>query len=162
MPRIWRIATQGPSWRADDLSGMGAAHDPGRWNSLGMPVVYASSSIALACLETVVQLTGDQGLPLQRWLVAIDAPLDVWQESITLDPAQLPGWDGTPAEPPSSRWGDRWLREQSSLMALVPSVIAPEERNVLINPAHPAARHLVATVVRPWTDDSRPTPSVRR
>ena len=59
MTRLWRIATQGPSWRADDLSGQGAANDPERWNSMGLPVIYASTSIALACLETVVHFTGD-------------------------------------------------------------------------------------------------------
>ena len=42
-------------------------------------MVYASTSIALACLETVVRVTGDQGLPLRRWLVAIDGPAEHWQ-----------------------------------------------------------------------------------
>ena len=143
MTRLWRIATQGPSWRADDLSGQGAANDPGRWNSMGLPVIYASTSIALACLETVVHVTGDQGLPLRRWLVAIDVPAEHLQQRLSLEPAQLPGW------------GDRWLLGQGSLIALVPSVIVPEECNALINPAHPGASNLVPTVIRPWTYDSR-------
>lgn len=153
--RLWRIATQGPSWRADDLSGQGAAIDPGRWNSLGMPVNYTSTSIALACLETVVHITGDQGLPLRRWLVAIDVPAVHWRQRLYLEPGQLPGWDATPAARSSRGWGDRWLQKQSSLIALVPSVIVPEERNALINPAHPGAGSLEATVIRPWTYDSR-------
>lgn len=153
--RLWRIATQGPSWHADDLSGQGAANDPGRWNSLGVPVIYASTSIALACLETVVHVTGDQGLPLRRWLVAIDVPAEHWQQRLSLEPAQLPGWDDTPAGRSSRRWGDQWLLGQVSLLALVPSVIVPEERNALINPNHPGAGSLVATVIRLWTYDSR-------
>ena len=155
MQRIWRIATQGPSWRADDLSGQGAARGPGRWNSEGVPVVYASTSIALACLEMVVHITGDQGLPLRRWLVAINVPALDWQQRISLEPDQLPGWAATPAGTSSSGWGDHWLLGQSTLIALVPSVIVPEERNVLINPAHPGLSSLVATVVRPWTYDAR-------
>jgi len=153
--RLWRIATQGPTWRADDLSGQGAANDPGRWNSQGMPVVYTSTSIALACLETVVHITGDQGLPLRRWLVAIDVPAEHWQQRVSLNAAQLPGWDATSAGRRSRDWGDRWLLERGSLIALVPSVIVPEERNALINPAHPGASSLVTTVIRPWTYDSR-------
>lgn len=153
--RLWRIATQGPSWRADDLSGQGAASDPGRWNSLGLPVIYASTSIALACLETVVHVTGDQGLPLRRWLVAIDVPAEHWQQRRSLEPAQLPGWDASPAGRSSRSWGDRWLLGHNSLIALVPSVIVPEEQNALINPAHPSASTLVASVIRPWTYDSR-------
>ena len=155
MQRLWRIATQGPSWRADDVSGLGAANDPGRWNSLGLPVIYTSTSIALACLETVVHVTGDQGLPLRRWLVAIDVPAEHWQKRLSLEPAQLPGWDATPAGTSSRGWGDRWLLGQGSLIALVPSVIVPEECNALINPAHPGASSLVPTVIRPWTYDSR-------
>lgn len=145
--RLWRIATQGPSWRADDLSGQGAANDPGRWNSLRLPVIYTSTSIALACLETVVHVTGDQGLPLRRWLVAIDVPAKHWQQRLS--------WDATPAGTSSRGWGDRWLLGQGSLIALVPSVIVPEECNALINPAHPGASSLVPTVIRPWTYDSR-------
>ena len=153
--RIWRIATRGPTWRADDLSGSGSAQDPGRWNSSGVPVVYASTSIALACLETLVHLSGDQGLPLQRWLVAIDIPVDHWQQRISLNPDDLRGWDATPPEIASKAWGDRWIGRQQSLLAAVPSVIVPEEQNVLINPAHPGLRDLQAIVIRPWTYDSR-------
>lgn len=155
MQRLWRIATQGPSWRADDLSSQGAANDPGRWNSRGLPVIYTSTSIALACLETVVHVTGDQGLPLRRWLVAVDVPAEHWQQRLSLEPAQLPGWDATPAATSSRGWGDRWLLGQGSLIALVPSVIVPEECNALINPAHPGASSLVLTVIRPWAYDSR-------
>ena len=155
MQRLWRIATQGASWRADDLSGQGAANDPGRWNSRGLPVIYTSTSIALACLETVVHVTGDQGLPLRRWLVAVDVPAEHWQQRLSLEPAQLPGWDATPAATSSRGWSDRWLLGQGSLIALVPSVIVPEECNALINPAHPGASSLVLTVVRPWAYDRR-------
>ncbi|MFZ9752497.1 MAG: RES domain-containing protein [Cyanobium sp.] len=35
---MWRIATRGPSWAADDLSGNGSPRSAGRWNSTGMPV----------------------------------------------------------------------------------------------------------------------------
>ncbi len=114
-----------------------------------------STSIALACLETVVHVTADQCLPLRRWLVAIDVPAELWQQRLSLEPIQLPGWDSTPAGRSSRRWGDRWLLGQGSLIALVPSVIVPEECNALINPAHPGASSLLPTVIRPWTYDSR-------
>ena len=153
--RIWRIATQGPTWRRDDLNGLGAAHDPGRWNALGLPTVYASSSIALACLETLVHLTGDQGLPLRRWLVAIDVSAAHWQQRCSLTPDALPGWDARPPDAASIQWGSRWLTNAEALVAVVPSVIVPEECNVLINPAHPGSSALKATVLRPWSDDPR-------
>jgi RES domain-containing protein len=151
--RIWRIATRGPSWAADDLSGSGSARSAGRWNSPGVPVVYASTTIALACLETVVHVAG---LPVRRWLVAIDVPEVHWQERTDLAPEDLPGWDAKPAGAASSGWGDRWLASHSTLLATVPSVIVPEERNVLIHPGHPDRSSLVAHVVRPWSYDNRP------
>lgn len=153
--RIWRIATRGPSWAAEDLSGNGSARSAGRWNSTGMPVVYASTTIAMACLETVVH---GAGLPVRRWLVAIDVPQVHWHARTELAPEDLPGWDARPAGAASSGWGDRWLASHSSLLAAVPSVIVPEERNVLINPRHPACASLVARVVREWSYDSRLLP----
>lgn len=153
--RIWRIATRGPTWRADDLSGSGAAKDPGRWNSFGVPVVYASTTIALACLETLVHLSGDLSLPLERWLVAIDVPAEHWEPRTNLNREDLKGWDATPPESASKDWGDRWIGAQQSLVAVVPSVIVSEERNVLINPAHPGCRDLQAMAIRRWTYDNR-------
>jgi hypothetical protein len=41
----------------------------------------------------------------------------------------------------------------------VPSVIVPEERNVLIHPGHPACTSLVVRVVRPWSCDNRFLPA---
>lgn len=152
---LWRIATAGPGWRADDLSGTGSALNPGRWNSAGVAMVYASTSIALACLETLVHLSGDQPLPLQRWLVAISVQAEHWQNRCVLDPAALPGWDSRPPTTVSSAWGDRWQHSRSTLLAVVPSVIVPEEANVLINPLHPAAGSLVPTLQRRWRADDR-------
>jgi len=61
---LWRIATETRSYRADDLSGAGAAISPGRWNDTGEPVLYTAPSIALAVLETAAHLD-DAGLPLR-------------------------------------------------------------------------------------------------
>ena len=115
-------------------------------------MVYSSTTIALACLETVVH---GAALPVRRWLVAIDVPELHWQARVELAPEDLPGWDAQPSGAASRAWGDRWLASRSTLLATVPSVIVPEERNVLIHPGHPACSSLVAHVVRPWSYDNR-------
>jgi formylglycine-generating enzyme required for sulfatase activity len=164
----WRIASQGLTWSANDLSGNGAARHPGRWNSLDQPILYSSSSIALACLETVVHLAGDDPLPFQRQLVRITIPSEHWQERKRFLPEVRSGWDQppNPAHPDdwlsaTRAWGDAWLLSGESLLAEVPSVIVPEECNLLLNPRHPAQREVVAEIVRPWVYDARLLPGAR-
>jgi RES domain-containing protein len=152
---LWRIAADTPDYGADDLSGLGAQKSGGRWNRKGTPVVYASHTIALACLETVVNLGGSIPLPLNRYLVRIDVPEDAWTSRTVFDPSLHTGWDAVPPGLVSLDRGTMWAKSNVSLLLEVPSVVVPEERNVLINPAHPTAATLVAKKVRRWTYDGR-------
>jgi RES domain-containing protein len=149
---LWRIATDTPTYGADDLSGAGAASGGGRWNKVGTPALYAANSIALACIETLVH-PGTASLPLNRYLVRIDVPDDVWSRRTRLHPAV--GWDAIPPGLVSIEAGDSWLLAGGSALLEVPSVVVPEESNVIINPKHPDARSLKATKVRKWLYDAR-------
>lgn len=152
---VWRIATDAPDYTADDLSGKGAEITGGRWNRPGMPMVYCASNIALAALETVVHLNAGT-LPLNRMLVRIDIPEDLWAARTNGDPGLLPlGWDVLPAGKVSLDVGDGWLRSNSAALFEVPSAIVPEETNVLINPRHPDAPKITAVKTRRWTYDGR-------
>ena len=151
---LWRIGTDTPHAEAHDMAGKGAERSGGRWNRPGTPMVYASMSRALACLETVVHLAAD-ALPLNRYLVAISVPAASWAAAIELDPAALVGWDAEPAGKASLDWGAAWARGRRSLLARVPSVIVPEEANVLVNPAHPDAAGAKAVKLRRWLYDAR-------
>ena len=97
-------------------------------------------------------------LPLNRYLVQISVPAASWRAAAQLDPATLVGWDAEPAGRASVEWGTRWVEGKTSLLARVPSVIVPEELNVLINPRHPDAGTLKATKVRKWLYDARLVP----
>lgn len=152
---LWRIATDTPEYEAHDLGGKGAEKTGGRWNRPGRPVVYSASSVALACLETVVHLNA-AGLPLNRFLVRIEVPDELWQARRTLTPADLPvGWSAIPEGKVSLDIGDGWLQDGPTALLAVPSVIVPEEFNVLINPLHPQAAGIHAAKVRPWFYDQR-------
>ncbi|WP_235581396.1 MULTISPECIES: RES family NAD+ phosphorylase [unclassified Rhizobacter] len=153
--RLWRIATDAREYEADDLSGKGAEQTGGRWNRPGRPLVYAASTASLACLETVVHLNAGE-LPLNRFLVRIEVPAAVWQSRRLFAPADLPvGWSAIPEGKVSLDIGDAWLRTASSALLVVPSVIVPEECNVLINPLHADAAQIRAVKERPWTYDLR-------
>jgi RES domain-containing protein len=151
---LWRIAADTPGYEAHDTAGKGAETSGGRWNRVGTPMLYTSTSRALACLETVVHLAGGS-LPLNRYLVKLTVPTAAWKAALLVDPAQLVGWDAEPAGKASLDWGTRWVGSKSTLLARVPSIIVPEELNVLINPTHPDATNIRAVKVRKWVYDAR-------
>jgi RES domain-containing protein len=152
---LWRIATDARDYQADDLSGNGAEKTGGRWNRPGRPVLYTAINVSLACLETVVHLNAE-GLPLNRILVQIRVPDEVWAARQVLALPALPaGWNVVPEGQVSLDLGDAWLRAGTSALLEVPSAIAEEDTNVLINPAHPDAARITAHKLRRWTYDNR-------
>ena len=157
---LWRIGADTPDYEAHDLSGTGAQRSGGRWNRPGTPLVYASVTRALACLETLVHLARHP-LPLNRYLVKVTVPAAAWDTAVELDPSSLVGWDAQPAGKASIEWGTGWAVGGASLLARVPSVVVPEEFNVLINPAHADIGRVRAEKVRKWLYDSRLAPKAR-
>ena len=151
----WRIATDTPTYTADDMTGTGAKRSGGRWNEKDEAVVYSSESRALAGFETLVHLKA-AGLPFNRYLVRVDIPDPVWDAAERLDAAHLPvGWDAEPAGKVSIDLGTNWLRSRRTSLLVVPSVIVPEEFNILINPGHPDAGAITSTKERRWLYDPR-------
>jgi RES domain-containing protein len=145
---LWRIAIQTPSQAASDLSGATAGVTGGRWNATGTPVVYCADSIALAQLEVMGHMRL-ASLTQQRFLVRVDIPDQVWSGREELNPPPE-GWDANPAGAASIHAGEAWITGARSALLVVPSVIVPEEHNILLNPGHPEASAVCATVLRRW------------
>lgn len=116
-------------------------------------MLYCGTNISLAALETFVHLKAS-GLPLNRYLVQIDVPDDVWNRAYDMRNPPV-GWDAIPAGMVSLDAGDSWVKGNLSALMVVPSIIVPEEHNVLINPLHPDVKKLTARKMRKWTYDSR-------
>ena len=150
---VWRIAVEAPTYAANDLSGAGAKTTGGRWNNKGTALVYCAANIALATLETVHYLRGGR-LPFNRYLVRIDIPDAIWTARHVLAP--LPGgWDAIPAGMSARAAGDAWVAAGATAVLQVPSVIVPDESNILINPLHGDAATIVATTLKRWVYDPR-------
>jgi len=148
--RVWRICRA--RYAAEAFSGLGARRFGGRWNSPGVPMVYASSSLALAAIELFVHLE-----PAQQPddLVAIAASLPEGEPAQRLDPKKLPfHWWSDDFEPLRAL-GDKWIRDGSSLAMQVPSAALRMEWNVLINPLHPAVANLKIEPSLPFQFDAR-------
>jgi RES domain-containing protein len=142
--RIWRICRQ--PYAAEAFSGEGARRFGGRWNSRGVPMVYASTSLSLAAIELFVHLEPGQALP-------------EGEPGLTLQSAELPSewWtDNLAAGPGSTRdLGDTWMRDRSSLALMVPSVPIRSEWNVLVNPLHSRMSELQIDSPQPFVFDDR-------
>ena len=117
----------------DGLSCEGTRRNGGRWNSKGVAVLYCATSESLAMLE--LRVHSPLPFPRTRWRFAIEVPEDALISPASKD---LPrGWNKLPPGPASKRFGDAWVSRGSSLGLLVPSVVASEEKNLVLNPSHP-------------------------
>ncbi|MDT0631455.1 RES family NAD+ phosphorylase [Rubrivirga litoralis] len=132
MTVVWRIVRE--KHAATAFSGVGAARAPGRFNSMGTPVVYTSDSYALAMLEVRVHVATFRGM---RDRVAVSAEVDDdLVEALTV--ADLPpDWQERPAPTSTQALGDAWVASGRSAVLRVPSVVVPEQTNYLLNPQHP-------------------------
>lgn len=147
--RLWRIAQ---SKYALDRLCAGSALYGGRWNPVGMPALYCGASIAICALEKFVHV-GQAPLP-PLVLVAVDLPDDC--RILTPSTSELPaGWDELPTSTSAQSLGRAWLDRAEMLAMRVPSVVLPEESNVIINPQHSDYVCVQLTVVRPFTFDGR-------
>jgi hypothetical protein len=73
--------------------------------------------------------------------VRLDVPDEVFDKAMVVSADNRPvGWDAIPTGRVSLDVGEAWATEKKSALLLVPSVIVPEEFNVLINPQHPDAQ----------------------
>lgn len=135
------------------LDGQGARKHGGRWNRPGRRVVYASSSRALAILELLARV-GQEEVPTGLLLLTIDIPEASPVE--TLRPDALPkDWRTYPAPASCRSVGDHWLAGASSLVLAVPSVLVPEESNLLLNPEHAEFAAVSVVAERPFSFDPR-------
>ena len=151
---LWRIAQETREYRADDLSGSGAAKVGGRWNSIGKAMVYTSRSVALAYLESLAHLGREA--PRNRFLIRISVPDRIWEQALWAKEKDLPRtWRAEPFGQASTQFGDKWLAAGKSILLCLPSVIVPEDTNVLINPAHKDAGFITGKVHRQILYDPR-------
>ncbi|MEO7501335.1 MAG: RES family NAD+ phosphorylase [Gemmatimonadaceae bacterium] len=137
----------------EDLSGEGARRNGGRWNSIGVPMVYTSHALSLAALENLVHVDPDD-IPDDIRSFEITIPEPVFQAGRKLAISALPAdWALTPAPSSCAALGDSWQINGVSAVLQVPSAIVPTESNFLINPRHPDAKHITVKNSSPFSYD---------
>jgi RES domain-containing protein len=142
---LWRISNY------VDLGGWGGRKFSSRWTSLGRRVVYMAESPTAALVETLVHLEVDsEDTPDFYTLLKIFVPDGLAIQS--LDPPAGSDWKLNQAL--TRRLGDAWLAGRETALARVPSAIAPETWNYLLNPEHPDAKQIeIAAVIKERFDN---------
>jgi RES domain-containing protein len=130
--RAWRILHA--KYAQDAFSGEGAFKYGGRWNSIGVRVVYTAQSIALATLEI---LAGGAPMSLLGDFVKIPVEFD---DASVHSLSKLPEhWNIYPPSTKTKEIGDTWVKESRSLVLKVNSAVVQEEFIYIINPLHQSA-----------------------
>jgi RES domain-containing protein len=126
------------------LTGMGASFlDGARWNEPGQRAVYSAENRALAVVESLAHVPRLTGLP-PHLMCEVDV-----EDAVIEIPTDAPSPTDAAA---AVAYGSTWFQEQRSVALAVPSIIVPEEKNVVLNAGHPdftAKVKLVAAVAYP-------------
>lgn len=135
--RVFRI--QNRRYAGSFLTGEGARLNGGRWNPVGTPLVYTSTTPELAVLEVMVHA---DGTPLQDLPPQVQVELEVPDEAVeAIAAANLP--DGWALQVPPNGLAQfllpRLVAGHPFVGFALPSAVMPNSpsRNVLLNPQHP-------------------------
>lgn len=138
--------------RATDLTGTGAKLYGGRWNSIGVPVLYLASSRALAALEVLAHLTNVQD-PESFCISVFEVPEDSVEE---LEKHLLPkDWNSYPSPSSLKKKGDTFVKNNQSLLLKIPSAIVEDEFNYILNVNHPLLSKVKIVETKPFLFDKR-------
>jgi RES domain-containing protein len=147
MTTLWRISN------FVDLSGEGGLGASGRWHTEGRLIVYLADCPATALLERIVHMTDmveDAFLPGFYQLLKVVVPDDLGVKQLnTIAPTD---WKERPEY--TRNLGDAWLASLETALARVPSAIAPQTWNYLLNPEHPDFKKVeIAEVIKERFDN---------
>jgi RES domain-containing protein len=127
----WRIVPADQA--ATPFDGEGARIYGGRWNSIGVPMVYGSEHLSLATLEVRVHI--EKTSMRKRYKCFAFRFEEALMKVFAL--TSLPkDWRREPPPYSLQQLGDVWVKSAASAILAVPSAIVPAERNYLINPRH--------------------------
>lgn len=146
---VYRIAS--PIY-IDDLSGTGAKQYGGRWNDVGVAMVYFAESRAMAVMEVLTHLRPEE-LDREYTLAEFDVPED---KILSFKIKDLPNdWNKVNSANLLKKIGADFASKNKYLLLKVPSVILVEEYNFLLNPNHPDAKKIKLMGSRVFEFDKR-------
>jgi RES domain-containing protein len=117
------------------FSGDGGLYVAGRWNQKGVKAIYCSQSISLCTLEWLSHNgLSVSGFSYYKFSIEISDDL-----IIKYNISDLPkSWNDTPSPNVNRDFASKYFYTPNKYLAMaVPSIMVPEEFNLVINPLHP-------------------------
>ena len=148
--QVWRISKA--KYAHSAFSGEGARLFDARWNLAGTPMVYTSTSLALAAIEFFVHLDPSEA-PLDLVSLIAEIPDRLGIERIQMG-QWAPDWRRTD-NALLQQLGTDWARSLRSVALMVPSAAVQGEWNVLLNPGHPVFKKVQISEPKPFRYDER-------
>ena len=136
------------------LNGLGGLFGPGRWHKKGNNIIYTSEHASLAAWEKIVHVASFENLPNDLLLIKIEIPDSIEIQTVP-ENILVPGWDDFPFSNETVDFGTSFLQKKEYLALKVPSVIIPEEFNVILNPLHPDIHKCRIISSEPFVFDGR-------
>ena len=134
--QAWRLSK---ARYAGDLSGVGAAREGQRWNQPGQRVVYLGLTPEITVLEMLVHFNGVPSAQLALCCYELPDEAELMQQPAL---ANLP-------------LAVAWLSSMKGLALVLPSVVVPQARTLLVNPLHPAIERVRLVDQAPFRLDQR-------
>lgn len=130
MMEVYRISK---SKYIRDLSGQGAKMYGGRWNRPGVPALYTSSHRSLALLELLVHFESSAAIADTYRFAKIEIP---GNSIVNMDYEFLSGDYNRFNNQELWAVTDHYFYDRNILGIWVPSIIVPQEKNLILNPEH--------------------------
>ena len=144
---VYRITTD--KW----CRNLQASGNTARWNTKGSFMIYTAGSRALACLENIVHRSGEMGGKVYKvMLIEIPTSLKIHEIKKT---SMHKDWKSLTNFSYCQQKGTQWLKESSTAILRVPSVIIEEEFNYLVNPQHSQFKKIKLVDVEDFSFDAR-------
>ena len=151
MSLLYRVLRR--AYAQNPFDGEGAYRFGGRWSSPGIRLSYTSQHQSLAMLEYFLHLDKDNP-PGDLVLAVAEVPNNI--SETLLRTSDLPqNWRESLAPTEIARFGDEFFQHAKHCLLRVPSVLAPREHNVLMNPAHADFKKIVVMDLEPLFYDER-------
>ena len=130
-------------WRVSFRESLNGSDVAGRWNEKGITVLYTSANPSLCSWEYFAHQVSGNEWPMDLKLLKIEIP-DNHNAIIKIPLNKLPiGWNRLTYQKNVRETARLRLISQNLLGIWVPSVIIPEDLNLILNPSYPDYKGLI-------------------